>query len=255
MLKAYDKIVGGLEKRFKDKIEKLLLAQAKRIVDTYLKITTEKKEDEVSEEDAEKIATEITDKIFKDEDTQVMMEALLPLYINSGQLGNEFFNLLHYSNVEEGSVYSVIEDRYLKWLNEYGCKRIVMIDRTTKQITKEIIKEGLLNGDSNNVIVKSLLDQIEQYSRKRAIRIAETEIHNTFMYANNLTANQSGFKYKKWISSRDASVRPSHKELDGKVVDINKDFKEGLAYPGDSRAPARETVRCRCIVRYLLKKE
>lgn len=218
----------------------------------------EKKDDkDITEEEAEKLANEITDKIFKvDQGTQTIMEALVPLWLNAGELGNEFFNQIHFTDPNNGTVFSIIKDDYVEWLNAYGGDQIVRINETTKLITRDIIKDGLLNGNSINTIAENLIDNIMEYSKTRAVTIAETEIHNTFMHSNNLTAKKSGFKYKRWLSSRDAAVRPNHQKYDALgAIPIDKDFTPGLSYPGDSGAPAAEVVKCRCVIRYMMKKE
>lgn len=252
----YEKMIGPLEKKFENKIKKILIAQGEAIAQAYLKYVKENKDNEdITEEEAEKKVEEISDKIFKeDEGVQTTLAALLPFYIEAGKLGAEFFENIHVTN-QEGTIYNIIRDNYMNWLNTYGCERIVMVSRTTKEITRRIIKKGLLVGDSTDKIANTLSSLIEDYSKHRALRIANTEMHNTFMRANMFSANASGFKYKKWITCRDNAVRSTHQPLDGKVVGINEDFKPGLGYPGDPRADKRETIRCRCIMRYLMEKE
>lgn len=217
----------------------------------------EKKEDnKISNEEAEKQANEIADNIFKtDEGVQTIMTALLPFYINAGELSAQFFGQIHLTDEETGKLFGIIRDDYTEWLDEYGGNQIVRINETTKLLTRDIIKQGLINGDSTDKIVKSLSDSIAEYSVKRAKTIAETEMHNSFMRANFVSANSSGFKYKKWISAQDASVRSFHQALNGKVVKIDEDFKPGLGFPGDSRAAAKETVRCRCIIRFMMRED
>ena len=259
MLKSYDRMVKPLEKRFKSSIGNILNKQTKAIVTRFKAYMKEKKDDnKITEEQAEKIAEKVTNNIFKvDEGVQTVMTALLPHYINAGELGNEFFNNINYVNEEEGKVlFGVLRDDYLDWLEEYGATQIVNINKTTKDITKRIIKEGMYNGNNVSTIADSLLKEIESYTKTRATTIAETEIHNTFSFTNNLTAVKSGFKYKQWISSRDESVRPNHQTYDSMgLIKIDEEFAPGLKYPGDTSAPASEVVRCRCVLKYEIEKE
>lgn len=256
-MSGYDKIILPLERRFKNKIEKILKDQGKRIALAFSKYMKEKKEDnKITNEEAEKQANEIVDNIFKtDEGVQIIMSALLPFYINAGELAAQFFGQIHLTDEETGKLFSIIRDDYTQWLDEYGGNQIVRINETTKILTRDIIKQGLINGDSTQSIVTALTDSIAEYSVQRAKTIAETEMHNSFMKANFTSANKSGFKYKKWISAQDASVRNSHQALNGKVVKIAQDFKPGLGFPGDSRATAKETVRCRCVIRFMMKED
>ncbi|MCY6957862.1 phage minor head protein [Clostridium brassicae] len=252
MLQQYDRIILPLEKRFKIKITTILNKQAEEISKTFKKYMNERKADGIDEEEAE----EISNNIYKaDKGVQTIMAALLPLYMNAGELGNNFFNNIHFANEEEGTLFAIIREDYLQWLEEYGAEQVVNINTTTKELTKRIIKNGLMNGDSIDSISEELSSRIKEYTKARAVNIAETEMHNSFMRSNFLTGEVSGFKFKKWISAQDASVRPSHQSLDGMVVKVSEDFKPGLSYPGDPRASAKETIRCRCVIRFMMQED
>jgi SPP1 gp7 family putative phage head morphogenesis protein len=220
---------------------------------------SEKKEDNnITEEEAEKQAEKIASNFYDfDKDVTVILSILIPIYLQAGELGNVQFNTIQFgiqATADKGVLFAIIRDDYLTWLQEYGGNKIVQINETTKEITKRIIKEGLLNGDGVEAIAKNLSDKIEEYSLFRARRIALTEMHNSYMRGNFISAEASGFKYKKWISSKDSHVRSSHQQLNGKIVKINEDFKPNLGYPGDSRGIAKEVINCRCILTYTDKK-
>jgi uncharacterized protein with gpF-like domain len=251
----YDKLVVPLEKQFKSAVEKILLQQAKDIKKAFLKYMKEKKDNnKITEEEARKLAEQITNNFYNfDEGVQTTMQTLLPLYIQSGRLGNEFFNNIHYTKPEDGKLFAIIKEDYLKWLRTYGGDRIVMVNKTTKLMSRNIIEEGLLDGDSITTIADNLYTKIGQYSKERSVRIAVTEVHNSFSTANFFSGKAGGFKYKQWITSKDNAVRESHADLDGKIVGIDEDFKIGLAYPGDPRAAAKEIIRCRCIIIFRMK--
>lgn len=58
---------------------------------------------------------------------------------------------------------------------------------------------------------------------------------------------------KRWLSSHDTKVRPTHAEADGQVVDLDQDFTVGgfaAQFPGDWRLPPQEAVNCRCTALY-----
>ena len=57
-----------------------------------------------------------------------------------------------------------------------------------------------------------------------------------------------GIRVAKQWSCRMVRSRDTHIALDGRVVLAGEDFVEGLAYPGDPRAPAREVVNCHCVL-------
>lgn len=243
-----------MEKVFKAKIKKIFKAQCKAIINALIKLLTEKKDNGMSEDDAEKKAEELIKKIFgiteADYGVEEIFSELLPLWLESGKLGNQFFNNIQFTKPEDGKLFAVINDDYTTWLDAYGADMVTKVNRTTKDITKQIIKDGLVNGDSTDKIAKALANKIDAYSESRATVIAETETHNSFMKGNFMSATESGFKNKTWITSGDSHVRSSHQALNNVTVPIDKDFKPGLGHPGDSRAPASETVRCRCILFY-----
>lgn len=57
---------------------------------------------------------------------------------------------------------------------------------------------------------------------------------------------------RTWNTARDERVRPSHQTMDGQERGYDEPFVSGkgalLMFPGDSRAPAEETIQCRCVV-------
>ncbi|WP_164509054.1 hypothetical protein [Clostridium rectalis] len=246
-----------LEKRFNSKITIVLNRQADEISKAFKKYMNERKSDDIDEKEAEREAEEISNNIYKtDEGVQTITKSLLPLYINAAELGNEFFNNIHFTNEGEGTLFAIIREDYLQWLNEYGAEQVVNINTTTKELTRRIIKDGLLKGDSIDSISKELSSKIKQYSKARAVNISQTEIHNSFMKANFLTANKSGFKYKRWLSARDESVRLDHKAYDSLGwVEFGYMYAPGLEYPGDSRANVSQVARCRCVLRYAVERE
>jgi len=55
----------------------------------------------------------------------------------------------------------------------------------------------------------------------------------------------------KWVSRRDAAVRPSHRLADGQVRGLGQRFDVGgalLRWPADPLGPAEEVILCRCVL-------
>jgi phage portal protein BeeE len=81
----------------------------------------------------------------------------------------------------------------------------------------------------------------------RADRIARTEV----VKANNGARVQEMALNKVerhvWLTSRDASVRKEHQIMDGNETIVGEPFSNGLRYPGDQAASAREVANCRCV--------
>lgn len=252
LLKLYDRIIDPVEKKYTKLIYKFLSNQAEDIKKAFLKHFKEKKSDGISKEEAEKQAQEIVDNIEYsiDSGTQTLMEILLPLWINAAELGNQFLNNIQFTKPADGTLFSVIREDYLTWLKDYGAEKVVGVNQTTKDITKRIIRDGLIKGDSTSVIADNLVEKIKEYSKKRAITIVNTEAHNSFSRGNFMSANANGFKYKTYITAGDSHVRPSHKAMNNQKRKINEKFSNGGMYPGDPNLPARETILCRCILFY-----
>ena len=97
----------------------------------------------------------------------------------------------------------------------------------------------------------------ERYIKYRAEVIGRTEALRA-VHAGNDEAYRQAIDggvvdlseiQRTWITARDERVRATHSAAGGQVRGIDEPFIVGgaqLRYPGDSRAPARETVQCRC---------
>ena len=99
----------------------------------------------------------------------------------------------------------------------------------------------------------------ERYLRFRSETIARTEALGVVHAANDEAFRQAvddqlidGTQIeRKWRTASDERVRPTHAAANGQVRGLNEPFLVGgsqLRYPGDSRGPAKEIIRCRCTV-------
>jgi polyhydroxyalkanoate synthesis regulator phasin len=251
--KGYDKAVANIEKAFTKLIYKLLTEQAQVLKQAFLKHIKEKKDDNDPNDDEIKKILDMIMGILSgtiDGQSQEFLDAMNPLYLQSGEAGSEFFNNVQFTNPWDGSLFAVINDDYLTWLQTYGANQVTFVNKTTKKITKDIIEQGLINGDSTSKIADDLVEQIEQYSKTRATTIALTETHNSFSRGNFMSAKASAFENKTWVTCEDSHVRPAHAAIDGMTILIGEEFLPGLAYPGDSNASAALVINCRCILTY-----
>jgi hypothetical protein len=58
---------------------------------------------------------------------------------------------------------------------------------------------------------------------------------------------------KEWLATKDDRTRPDHIAADGQQVEMNGKFIVGgvlMDRPGDTSAPAEQTVNCRCALIY-----
>jgi len=56
----------------------------------------------------------------------------------------------------------------------------------------------------------------------------------------------------RWVTSADERVRGSHSAMNGQLAEFGQPFTSGngnqLRFPGDSMAPASDTINCRCVL-------
>lgn len=103
-------------------------------------------------------------------------------------------------------------------------------------------------------------------SYHQAQRVAQTERtrvqgqarYETIRELNRTLAGKRRYR-KEWIARRDEKTRDTHAALSGSIVRANEYFVTPsgarLMYPGDPRAPAGETINCRCYIRKAAPKE
>lgn len=126
-------------------------------------------------------------------------------------------------------------------------------------LRRAIAGEIVLTTDQIDRMVQRYIDrQIDFRARTiaatEAVRIAN-ESDNLFwrqaVESGQVDVNQIK---RKWITSKDEKVRPSHRFAGRQpAVDLDEPFLTGdgnsLRFPGDPRAPASDTINCRCWVR------
>jgi hypothetical protein len=87
----------------------------------------------------------------------------------------------------------------------------------------------------------------------RAEAIVRTEVGRVAQTATQASMQACAEKVpglqKEWVTAGDDRVRPHHRAAAGQRVPVDKPFRVGgyeMLYPHDPRAPASETVHCRC---------
>lgn len=125
----------------------------------------------------------------------------------------------------------------------------------------EAVHEAVLQGFDAAETIAQIVDRIDEVFKfaldHRAERIARTEVISASNAGNLEAMRQLGAEEKEWLSSRDANVRDTHKELDGDHVALNESFMSSsgvsLDFPGDPNADPAEIINCRCNVRPYFK--
>jgi hypothetical protein len=117
---------------------------------------------------------------------------------------------------------------------------------------------GMTDDDflSPQQIDRLVSDRADDYRAARAERIARTEALRVTGTAQDLALRESlrdtgieeGAVLKEWVAANDGRTREAHAARDGVTIPLNEEFAPGIMKPGDG--PAKESVNCRCTLRY-----
>lgn len=126
----------------------------------------------------------------------------------------------------------------------------VDIQNLKKRIAAEVTR-GIAQGMSNDEIARNLRNTAKA-PLGRARTIARTESHRIHETASHDAAKKAVSKganlVKQWDASLDDATRDTHRQLDGKIVEMDEYFVSGTKkalYPGQFGDPA-EDCNCRC---------
>lgn len=145
------------------------------------------------------------------------------------------------------------KDRRLS-LQSRGLDSFAYISKTTTEEIMQEVEAGVAKQETLTDIAKRIAnlftDPVEMMGRAKTI--ARTETLTAVSIGQNAAVQNAktvipGLK-KAWLSAGDDRVRDSHAFLDdGKAIDVDAKFANGLSYPRDPSAsnPA-EVINCRC---------
>ena len=121
--------------------------------------------------------------------------------------------------------------------------------RWNKRHIREQITQGILQGESIPKIAKRL-EKVTDMDRSAAIRNARTATtgaQNLGRIDSYKRAKEMGIGLRQeWLATLDGRTRHTHRQLDGKKVEVGEKFPNGCRYPGDPQGPAEEVYNCRC---------
>lgn len=121
-----------------------------------------------------------------------------------------------------------------------------------KELVKVInmeISRGITNALSYTEVARNITNKTN-IAMKKTYLIARTEGHRvtcTATYNAQRVAKDNGCNiYKQWDSTLDGRTRPSHRQVDGEIRELDEKFSNGLLYPSDPDGQASEVCNCRC---------
>ena len=124
-----------------------------------------------------------------------------------------------------------------------------------KKMNAEVL-QGILQGESMDKIGDRLRN-VTTMNAKAAIRNARTMVtgaENKGRQDSYARAEADGIiLQKEWLATNDNRTRHSHVLLDGDIVDQNKEFDNGLMFPGDPNGEPSEVYNCRCSMAAVVK--
>lgn len=157
----------------------------------------------------------------KEEDLDILLDALEDLFLLAYATGSEAANLMLNSDIsaDPADVEATVDRE--------------IAGETWRQRVREYFSNG---GDVSDIV-----------------RIIETETHRDYNEGALTTAKRAGAKNKTWITMMDDRVRDTHDYLQSMTVPIDEEF---YTYDGDhAYAPggfelAENNVNCRCILTF-----
>lgn len=169
------------------------------------------------------------------------------------------------------SLQGVVEDAVTKEVNkmlgDYGIandpnidvSQVVstVIERVTREAmnqtdaTATLVSEAEQRGESLANIKKNLESggQRRDWVQAFAKEVAGSAVQN----ARAAVADRIGGMRKTWVTTGDDKVRPSHRRLNGRTIQVSNSFTVGgvkIRFPHDPLAPIGEVANCRCTVIY-----
>lgn len=154
---------------------------------------------------------------------------------------------------------------YIKYIQAYlgsdfFSDSVSQIVSTYYDDIKKVIQDGIAEEQTREQIAKTIAVRMPSISDYRAKTIAITETHRASSYASESRAKDMSQELgvvmlKDWIPVSDSRTRNTHSAMaSAEPIPIDQMFTVGgekMSRPGDPRGSAANTIRCRCIMRYI----
>ena len=172
----------------------------------------------------------------KKKENQIFTELALPFMKEAAkEAGQEALDLV---GIGESFSFSAALEKKLK---ERAAFFAESVNDTTLEKLSKTLADGLDSGEGIAELTARVKAVYEEFPTYRAETIARTE---------STAVNNEGFleayqqskvvNSMEWLSAGDARVRPEHVDLDGEIVEVGKNFSNGLQFPSEPN--------CRCVI-------
>ena len=118
---------------------------------------------------------------------------------------------------------------------------------------KAEVSRGIVNGSTWNEVAEKIAKGMNSpfnVAKNNSMRIARTEGHRVQMQSQMDACREAKKKgadiVKQWDSTMDNRTRPSHRQVDGEIRELEESFSNGLQMPSDPLGHAAEVINCRC---------
>ena len=122
--------------------------------------------------------------------------------------------------------------------------------RWEKGQIQSVTLQSILQGESIPKMSKRIAQTLGERNKANSIRYARTAVtsaENKGMLDGMKNLENDGLVlYKQWSATGDDRTRDSHLDIDGESVPLDREFSNGLQYPGDPNGDADEVWNCRC---------
>lgn len=199
---------------------------------------------------------------FRAPDDRPTEEQLRAVLFNTQEWGKKLIALQHanYMQAATAGVESAVTDLGGNFAFDVVDPRVVdvvsrrekvLLTSTPETIQRRVartLEDGVRNGETIQQLQERLKADFNQFTNRRALMVARTEVAGVVNAARNEVFTAEGVGKHEWVTARDEVVRDSHAAQDGQVVNIGAPFKNGLRFPGDPNGPPGEIINCRCVV-------
>jgi SPP1 gp7 family putative phage head morphogenesis protein len=154
-------------------------------------------------------------------------------------------------------VWSMPPEKVLNFLADRENKLRGVPDDVFDRIKSEL-QDGLDAGESIAKLADRIRAEFNSLSKYEALRIAQTETGAAYGYSRYEAMTGVGITRRRWLTSGNANVRPTHEAANGQVRAIDEPFSVGgasLMFPGDPSGPPEEIINCHCIDIALAEKD